>query len=297
MRLVTRGDLDGLVSAVLITTMEDVDSMELVHPQHITDHLFDVRDTDVLANLPYHPACAMWFDHHELTESNLRPAAGFRGRHAIEPSVARVILDYYASDRLAGYGRLVAETDRFDAARLTREDVDNPRGAIMLGFLIDPRTGIGAYKVFFKSLVERLKTMEVEEVLAQPDVAQRVELYREGAEAFREALRKHSRMVENVVITDFRGLESIPVGNRFVVYSLYPEASVSVRLQWGPRKQFVAATLGHSIFNRTCRTDIGELCSDYGGGGHRGAGACPLEPDTAEEQVEEIVRRLADGEA
>ena len=32
MRLVTRGDLDGVTSAVLLTTMEKIYSIELVHP-------------------------------------------------------------------------------------------------------------------------------------------------------------------------------------------------------------------------------------------------------------------------
>jgi nanoRNase/pAp phosphatase (c-di-AMP/oligoRNAs hydrolase) len=51
----------------------------------------------------------------------------------------------------------------------------------------------------------------------------------------------------------------------------------------------VAAAVGHSIFNRTSRTNVGELMSRYGGGGHRGAGTCLLPAATAEAQIAEMI--------
>jgi nanoRNase/pAp phosphatase (c-di-AMP/oligoRNAs hydrolase) len=292
MRLVTRGDLDGLVSAVLITTMEDVESIELVHPQDITDKRFEIREGDIMANLPYDPRCSVWFDHHELTESNARPPADVKGRHAIAPSVARVIYDYYGSGKLRRFARLVDETDRFDAATLAREDVLDPRGVILLGFTIDPRSGLGRFEDHFRKLTEWLKAMDVEDVLKQPEVAERVRLFREGTSQLDARLRECSRLEGAVVVTDFRPLDRMPVGNRFLVYTLFPEANVSVRLQWGPKKAFVATTVGHSIFNRTCAVNVGQLMSEFGGGGHRGAGACTLPPERAEQDVRTIVARL-----
>jgi hypothetical protein len=52
MRLVTRGDLDGVTAAVLIRTMEEIDSIELIHPQDITDKKFEITENDIMANLP-----------------------------------------------------------------------------------------------------------------------------------------------------------------------------------------------------------------------------------------------------
>ncbi len=292
MRLVTRGDLDGLVSAVLITTMEDVKSLKLIHPQDITDNKFEVMEGDILANLPYHPNCAMWFDHHELTDSNRKPPAVFKGKHAILPSVARVVYEYYQSEKLKRFEPLIAETDRFDSAQLTIEDISDPRGAILLGFTIDPRTGFGVDSHFFIILVELLKTFDIDKVLQTAEVARRVKTYLENDFRFLKVLNDHTRIDKNVIITDFRKLTGIPVGNRFLIYTLYPECNVSVRVQWGPRKEFIATTIGHSILNRTCKTDIGRLCSDFGGGGHRGAGACTLDPASADDKLKEIIQRL-----
>lgn len=292
MRLVTRGDLDGVVSAVLITEIEKIDSIELIHPQDITDKRFSITNNDIMANLPYHPECSLWFDHHELTESNAKPPVSFKGRHKIAPSVARVIYEYYSSDKLKRYEHLVSETDRFDSAHLEPEDITDPKDIILLGFTIDSRSGIGAFKEYFKKLVEWLKTMPVEKILQQPEVVERVRLLRDNNAVFFEALKRYSKKDGKVIFTDFRPLDRPPVGNRFLVYTLFPDTNVSVRAQWGPDKKFVAVSLGHNIFNRTSNSNCGHICSDFGGGGHKGAGACPLKPENADQQIAEIVKML-----
>jgi len=49
--------------------------------------------------------------------------------------------------------------------------------------------------------------------------------------------------------------------------------------------------LGHSIFNRSCKTNVGELAARYGGGGHRGAGSVSL-MDDPEQQIRMILAEL-----
>ena len=68
MRLVTRPDLDGLTCAVLLSHCSAIDSVALVRPQDVTDRQVSIGPDDVLANLPYHPSCGMWFDNHLLTD-------------------------------------------------------------------------------------------------------------------------------------------------------------------------------------------------------------------------------------
>jgi nanoRNase/pAp phosphatase (c-di-AMP/oligoRNAs hydrolase) len=187
------------------------------------------------------------------------------------------------------------ETDRFDSARLAMQDVTDPEGVILLGFTIDSRSGIGRFKEYFVKLVEWLKTMPLEEVLSQPEVTERVDLLKKNNAAFLDILKENSKQDGNVTITDFRSLEKIPIGNRFLIYTIFPDSNVSVRIQWGPDKKFVSVTLGHNIFNRMSRSNCGKICSDYGGGGHKGAAACPLDSEKAEHQIAEIVQRLKKG--
>ncbi|HYK04306.1 MAG TPA: exopolyphosphatase [Thermoanaerobaculia bacterium] len=297
MRLVTRGDLDGLTSAVIITLKEPVDEILLVHPQDITDRRLEIRSDDILANLPYDPRCGMWFDHHLLTDSNQKPPAEFKGRYRTAPSAARLAYEHYVErdpddPALLRLATLVDETDRLDSASLTPEDVENPRDYILLGYTIDSRTGLGSFEEYFRKLVEWLKTMSIEEVLAQPEVRERIDRLRNDAAEFRRLLSRNSFRLNNVVVTDLREVDRLPAGNRFLVYSLFPEANVSLRVHWGPRQDSVIAAVGHSIFNRTCKTSVGELMSRYGGGGHRGAGTCVLPLDNAADAIDEILFEL-----
>lgn len=294
MRLVTRGDLDGLTCAVLISSCEDIDEVMLVHPQDITDRRLAITEDDIMANLPYQAGVGKWFDHHLLTDSNQRPPGKFDGGYALAPSAARVVYDYYLpkNPSLTKYKDLLRETDRLDAAQLTREDVEDPKDYILLGYTLDPRTGLGAYQDYFKKLTNWLRTRSIDEVMAEPEVQQRVAKIRAQDAGFRETTRKRSRMDGNVVFTDFRDENPLPVGNRFLVYTLFPEANVSLRVHWGPSREHVAAAVGHSIFNRTCKTSVGELMSAYGGGGHKGAGTCLLPTASAEAQIGEIIEIL-----
>jgi nanoRNase/pAp phosphatase (c-di-AMP/oligoRNAs hydrolase) len=299
MRLVTRGDLDGLTSAVIITMKEPVDEILLIHPQDITDDRIEIRVDDILANVPYDPRCAKWFAHHLTTPKNQStPPPGFDGRHRTDaPSAARLVYEYYLErdpddPALRRLAPLVDETDRLDAAQLSRDDVENPRDYILLGYTIDSRTGLGSLDEYFRKLIAWVKEMPIEQVLQQPEVRERADRIRNEQEIFRTLLQRNSFQLNNVVVTDLREIERLPAGNRFLVYSLFPEANVSLRVHWGPSRESVVAAVGHSIFNRTCNTSVGELMSKYGGGGHRGAGTCILPLDTAADAIEEILFEL-----
>jgi hypothetical protein len=293
MRLVTRGDLDGLTCAVLLSLNEEIDSISLIHPQDISDGRADIRPGDVIANLPFHPGCAMWFDHHLHTATPNVPPEAFRGAFARAPSAARLVYEYYGGEEtMPHFAELVAETDRLDSANLTPDDVLAPQGFIQLGFTIDGRTGLGTFERYFQHLVELLRGgATAAEVLADPSVRKRCELLEGENEQFCQDLRAFSRVDHNVVITDFRELDHTPIGNRFMVYALFPEVNVSARIHWGPNRSFPMLLLGHSIFRRTCRTNVGELAARYGGGGHTGAGSIPLmsEPD---QQIQMVVGEL-----
>jgi hypothetical protein len=294
MRLVTRGDMDGLTCAVLITSCETIGEILLVHPQDITGRRLAVTNEDILANLPYYHGCAKWFDHHLLTASNQKPPETFDGRYGLAPSAARMVYEYYlpANPGLTKYERLLAETDRLDSAHLNLDDVLDPKEYILLGYTLDPRTGLGVFRDYFIRLVEDLKKKPIAEILAEPEVQERVKRIREQDEGFREVTVARSRLDGNVVFTDFRDLTPMPVGNRFIVYTLFPQANVSLRVHWGPSREHVAAAVGHSIFNRTSRTNVGELMSRFGGGGHKGAGTCLLPAATAEAQIAQMLAAL-----
>jgi len=293
-RLVTRGDLDGLACAVLVTTCETVGEIALVHPQAVADGRFTVETRDIVANLPYAAGCAKWFDNHQLTDARSTPAPDFDGRYGQAPSAARLVYQYYlpSHQELARHAELLDETDRLDSANLSVKDIVDPEGFILLGYTLDPRSGFGEFREYFEHLLELIRDGGPGAVFESPRVEERVSLMRRQDARFRELTLANSRREHNVVVTDFRPLDSKPVGNRFLVYTLFPEANVSLRIHWGPRRESVAVSVGHSILNRGCRTNVGVLMSMYGGGGHRGAGSCVIDLGKADAGIAEIVQTL-----
>jgi hypothetical protein len=294
MRLVTRPDLDGLTCAVILSQCETVDSFEFVHPQQVRDRQVEVGKNDILANVPYHPSCGMWFDNHLLTDSESTPPQDFRGRYGQAPSAAHLVYEHYLPGHpdLSRYEELVRETDRLDAAELDLNDVLSPEGYILLGFTLDPKSGLGNVQQYFLDLLPAVRTRPIQEVLELPPVRERARQLREQDHHFREVALAHSRLDDTVVVTDFRSVDSIPVGNRFLIYTVYPEATVSLRIQRGRAPETTSVSVGRSIFNRTSRANIGILMSLYGGGGQPGAGACVLPAETADAKIAEIMTAL-----
>lgn len=294
MRLVTRADLDGLTCAVLLSQCEAIDAIELVHPQDVMDRKLAIGPDDVLTNVPYHPCCGLWFDNHLLTDSRSVPPAGFRGRYGQAPSAARVVYDHYAPTHpeLVRHSRLLAETDRLDSAQLTMADVMSPEGYVLLGFTLDARTGLDRLPDYFCQLLVPVRELAVEAVLDLPVVRERVARLREQDRAFREVALARSRLEGPVVVSDFRGLDSLPAGNRFLIFTLFPQATVAVRVQASAAPASVSISAGRSIFNRTSRANLGVLLSLHGGGGHPGAAACVVPEARADEHLADIVATL-----
>ena len=294
MRLVTRADLDGLTCAVLLSWCEKVDAIELVHPQDITDRRIPIGPEDIIANLPYHPGCGLWFDNHQLTDARSMPPSWFRGRYGAAPSAARVVYGEYLPrhPELGRYDRLVAETDRLDSAQLSFSDVVSPEGYILLGLTLDGRTGFGNLREYFQKLLPAVRELPVEQVLELEEVQERARAMREQDQAFRELALARSRLDDNVVITDFRGVDPLPIGNRFLIFTLFPSANVAVRLQRGPLPRTVSLSAGRSIFDRSCHANLAVLLSLHGGGGHQGAAACVLPETDADSRLAQIVAAL-----
>jgi len=300
MRLLTRSDFDGLACAALLKEFGVIDSWKFVHPKDIQDGLVEVNSDDVLANIPYVKGCKLWFDHHSSESERLGKDIEFEGDSRIEDSAARVIYEYYGGEKKhPHFETMVKAVDKVDAAKLEREEILNPEGWVLLGFIMDPRTGLGRFRDFrisnyelMETLIDACATQNIDEILSNPDVQERVKLYFEQDALFRDMLIAHTRTDGNVIITDLRGVETIYTGNRFLIYSLFPDQNVSVWAVDGRGKQNCPIAVGYSIINRTCKTDVGALMLKYGGGGHAQVGTCQVLYDDADKTIGEIVSAM-----
>jgi nanoRNase/pAp phosphatase (c-di-AMP/oligoRNAs hydrolase) len=304
-RLVTRSDFDGLVCAALLNELNLVDDILFVHPKDVQDGKVQLTDRDITTNLPYRPEVALSFDHHASERLRVADPAGNRVMASEAPSAARVVYDYFGG--AARFPRVSAEmmdaVDRADAADLTIEDIRDPQGWILLSFLMDPRTGLGRFRDFrisnyqlMMQLIYSCLDVSIDEILASPDVVERVTLYREHAEAATEQIHRCSSVHEGVVVLDLRSEEIIHPTNRFLVYALHPQCTVSIHVLWGLKQQNTVFAVGRSIIDRSSRVDIGSLMLAYGGGGHEAAGTCQIENDRAEAVLAELVASIVSAE-
>ena len=300
MRLLTRSDFDGLACAALLKDLGIIDHWKFVHPKDMQDGLVEVTDQDVLANVPFVKGCHLWFDHHSSENTRLKSGVEYNGMCRIEDSCARVIYEYYGGkEKLPHFEKMVVEVDKVDVGRLTKEEILNPEGWVLLGFIMDPRTGLGRFHDYrvsnyelMENLIDECAKSDIDAILALPDVQERVKRYFEQDALFKEMLKKHTYTDGNVIVTDLRGVDPIYTGNRFLIYSLYPEQNVSVWVVDGRDKKNCPIAIGHSILNRTCRANVGALCLKHGGGGHHQVGTCQVAYDDFDNVIKDIVADL-----
>lgn len=300
-RLVTRSDFDGLVCAVLLKQLELIDEIKFVHPKDMQDGLIEITEHDIVTNLPYVKEAHMVFDHH-LSETIRNQGA--RPNHVIDPnapSAARVVWDHYGGGSVfpERWVEMMAAVDKGDSAQFTRDEVLDSQGWNLLNFLMDARTGLGRFKEFrvsnynlMMNLIENCRTQSIEQILALPDVQERVELYREHEVKFKQQIQRCGKVYRNLVLLDLTNEEVIYAGNRFIIYALFPHCNISIHKMWGFQQQNIVFATGKSIFDRSSKTNVGALMLKYGGGGHHAAGTCQIPLSEADRVQEELIKQI-----
>ncbi len=304
-RLVTRSDFDGLVCAVLLKQLDLINDIKFVHPKDMQDGIVEITSNDIVTNLPYVEQAHLIFDHHL---SEMIRNQGERQNHILDPnapSAARVVWEHYGGtdvfpERWLG---MMEAVDKGDSAQFSRDEVLDSTGWNLLNFLMDARTGLGRFREFrisnynlMMDLIDYCKNHSIEEILALPDVQERITLYREHETQFKEQIQRCATIHDNLVLLDLTGEETIYAGNRFIIYALYPQCNISIHKMWGFQKQNIVFATGKSIFDRSSKTNVGELMLKYGGGGHMAAGTCQVAIDKASQVQQELVASItADG--
>lgn len=303
MRLVTRSDFDGLACGTLLLEAGIIDSWKFVHPKDLQDGLIPIDENDCLANVPFVEGCGLWFDHHSSEFERQQLEGKYKGESRITPSCARIIYEYYGGkERFAHFDEMMEAVDKVDSGNLTLDEIQNPTGWILVGFLMDPRTGLGRWHDFtipnyklMEILMEDIRTMSTEEILALPDVQERIKVYEEQTANFKKMVEAHTRVEGKVIISDLRGVDPIYSGNRFMIYSMYPEQNISIWIVNGKGGKGCSCAVGYSILNKTSNIDVGSLMLKYGGGGHKAVGTCQFSDEIMEEKVPQLIEELVNG--
>jgi oligoribonuclease NrnB/cAMP/cGMP phosphodiesterase (DHH superfamily) len=321
-RIITRSDFDGLISGALLEALGVADDWLFVHPKDIQDGLVAATENDVVANVPYIKGCGLWFDHHSSESERLGTEFKFEGLSKIAPSCARVIYEYYGGEaKYPQYSEMVKYADKMDSAQLSAQEIINPSGWVLLGFITDPRTGLGRIKNFsisnldlMKKIAKEIGEKTIDEILSSKDVKERIKAYHKQNKKFMSMVKKRSVIIGNAVVVDLRGIDRIPAANRFLLYTMFPEQNISIWVAAGARSKlpiaagrgggsFISASafaqtaktmisVGYSVINRSATVDVGSLMLKYGGGGHKQVGTCQIPVSEADATIREIINAV-----
>lgn len=301
-RLITRSDMDGLVCGILLKELDLINDITFAHPKDMQDGLIEAGPDDISTNLPYVNGVYMAFDHHasEVTRMGKK-----MDNHIIDekaPSAARVVYDYFGGKaRMPRVSEaMMLAVDKADSAAFSKEDILDAQGWELLSFIMDARTGLGRFRDFnisnyqlMMQLIDFCRTEnDINKILALPDVKERVDIYREHQAKARLQIERCARVHKNLVLLDLRNEDTIYASNRFMIYALFERTNISCHIMWGKNKQNTVLAIGKSILNKTSRTNVGDLCLSYNGGGHNAAGTCQIDNLKADEVLEDIVKKI-----
>lgn len=316
MRLVTRADFDGLVCGALVTKFEPIDAYLFVEPKFMQDGLVEIRRGDIITNLPYHPHCTLWFDHHitNTTPDFPKPIVLGKGGFRLAPSAARVVCEYYTEvgNRHQATGNskmppeeilsflntermkhLLQEADRIDAGKLEMNDVLDPQGYVLISMTTDGRNA--GDEPYWLKIIDLLRDRTLEETLDDAQVKRRCQQIRDEQEKLRKLLLERAELRGNVIYVDLRGVKEIPDGNRFLIFTLFPKGNIQVKVTHdSQRENTTAISVGYNIFNPSSDINVGELLRNYGGGGHKVVGSSRVPNDKAEQAIKEIMEAVTE---
>jgi oligoribonuclease NrnB/cAMP/cGMP phosphodiesterase (DHH superfamily) len=287
MRIVTRADLDGVVCAVLLREVHGKNTAIFwVEPGEMQKGYIQIQKGDIIANLPFNENCSLWFDHHVTNEV---PSEKFEGRFEIAPSAAGIIADYYKGKISTKFSELLHQTDRIDSANLTLEEVKKPETNpyLLLSMTLSSRHSEDF--PYWNHVVKLLQKLPIEKILNDPDVKKRCNQVIEQNILYKNLLLENTEEFDNVTITDFRNYKTAPRGNRFLVYSLFPNTNVNIKISPHNEddKRWIIS-VGRSIFNKTCNVNIGKMLANFEGGGHKGAGSCNFDKSKFDDYFHKI---------
>lgn len=286
-RIITRPDFDGIVCAVLLKEALGHDIPVLwTQPNQIQNGEIPIGNDDIIANLPLYGDCKLWFDHHVSNAAEKQREGLFR----IAPSAAGLVFEYFRHKIDRRFQEIVQQADKIDSAQLNLDEILHPERhdylLVSMTLSADPSSNEG----YWDHLVKLLQHHTIDHILADPLVKANCDRVKLENKTYITQLQNHTQVIDNVSLTDFRGITPVPNGNRFLIYSLFPDAVVNIKIYHEHDKTVVK--IGHSIINCNCNVNVGRLLANYGGGGHQGAGACRLPNEAVEQKLSQILEIL-----
>ncbi|MFA5381751.1 MAG: hypothetical protein WC356_01185 [Candidatus Micrarchaeia archaeon] len=288
MRLLTHRDFDGVVCAVLLKDVEDIDKIVFTTPNSVIRNKVFVTKYDVISDLPYHKKCGMWFDHHTTNRISLK----FEGSFALEKSCAQVIYNYYENPYLDKYRELIEITNKIDSAEYEIEDVLEPKGYILIAFSSIVYDKPWETDKYLLKMVNWLSFKKPEEILEIPEVKDNAEIILKDIEFYKDIIEAWSEVEDNkFFVLDMRGGRQAPKIGKFLVHALHSKIPFGIIIYQSQKNpNLIKINVSYNMFRKDVDTDFnaGAYAEQYGGGGHKRVGVFTVK---GEEKAQNLIEK------
>ncbi len=288
-KIIAHDDLDGVVSTVLLVKAMDVKKGIFSSGlKRETDIKID-KDT-IIADLDFDSKCGMWFDHHISNKTNKK----FKGKFALEKSCARVIFNYFNGDFSSYYKKLVEQIDKADSGDFSLQDVKDNIPLFQLNFFL--------FLHAFKSKEEKnlmlgrvlelvLLEIPIEKIIQDKKISKVIKKFNKLIEESLSFVKNKAVIKNNILVLD--SFDKRRVFNHFLIYSLYPKTKYIVDIEKSGEKNKLGILISKNKFNDFLqKSNIGEVCKKYGGGGHKGIGGFRIDKKDKNKVIGKIVKEL-----
>jgi hypothetical protein len=299
-------DFDGICSAAVF--LASVSGTRVAHgfQVELVPVDYDLKPSWAQTVLPkrsaildflYHPAADWWFDHHPSAFVKAEWEASFRpdDRHVWNTqykSCPGLILDSLRDDVLkadlrARFREHVIWSDIIDSAQYSSPcqvvEAVEPALRINLSLAVHGDRG------YFTFLVKCLEEKSLDEVARLKDVSRRYEKAMNWQKSALAYMERVAEVRNGVAFFDLR--KRGEMFHRYAPYYFWPDVKHAVAVYANGQSSRIAVS--SNPWGRHEGPDLGALCEQYGGGGHRRvAGVANLERRQALRVGREIARKL-----
>ena len=290
--IVADSDMDGLFGAAVLRAFRPEATVTFSHAAALRGGLVDAsidRDT-VLVDLPFHPACGWYVDHHLTNRPDRAQAASFEADGGTQhweatPSAARLAYDLLADITDMGHlAPMMPVVDALDSGGITKEAflADGPLMQLS-------RTCTSRDPAYMLHLVDLLANgASLEDLLADAIVEQRCREAAEGRAVAQRHVEANTTVHDRLAVCrmDETGLRS----NGYLVTAWVGDAADACCIVHGYADGDLAnpdrPPLSASFYANSClehgqgKYDLSRMATalDETGGGHANACGCRIQP-------------------
>lgn len=304
-RILTDGDLDGVLSGAILLRRWPEAEVVFGHPGALKNGLYDdfINDKTAICDMPYHPKCGLSIDHHLSNKPESED--GVRVWEAA-PSAARVAANLLGHIiDLGDLSEALEWTDRLDGGRVTREQYLSEEPMVWIGRSVGVRDEVAraAMRLFSSGLTP----YEISETsIVKSAIAQR----KRENEILKFEIEERLEIVDRLAIVRMHGLGMRSNGYAVTAYAgdacdacLITHGDLGV--SFGEEDGYPVSTSFYTnsfLHKEGGIFDLTTLATrfDPDGGGHKDACGCRIKPlegssvvdrDVTEEDIESNIEK------